>query len=381
MAPNSATEPMIPRRALLAVDVLDSTEPSAVTIDIRRDQTQVKAAPEAGGTGWTGWMPWNPVAVALSVGLMLWLGTAALLAMPVVAPRPANELGSLLILEYHQIGEPEGRWRRSPANLRRDLERLWEQAYRPVLLGDVVRGVIDLPVRTSPVVFTFDDSSPGQFRYLKQNGDFVIDPDSAVGILEAFARRHPEFPPRATFFVLPAAAEPNRLFGQPEHEARKLRYLVSRGFELGNHTLWHADLSKYPEPVVRAQLAQAQRSIASIVPGYRLRTLALPMGSYPRELEWAIRGQAHSTSYEHEGILMVGGGPSPSPFSSRFDPYHIPRVQVTGAALTDWLQYLDRHAAQRYVSDGDPRTVSVPKGRRAGLRPDLRPDLRVIELD
>ncbi len=321
------------------------------------------------------------VALALSIGLMLWLGTAALVAMPVIASRPANELGPLLILEYHQIGKPEGRWRRSPANLRRDLERLWEGAYRPVVLSDVVRGVIDLPAGTSPVVFTFDDSSPGQFRYLEQNGDFLIDPDCAVGILEAFATRHPEFPPRATFFVLPAAAEPNRLFGQPEHEARKLRYLVSHGFELGNHTLWHADLSKYPEAVVRAQLALAQQSIARIVPGYRLRTLALPMGSYPRKLEWAIRGQADRTSYEHEGIVMVGGGPSPSPFSARFDPYHIPRVQVEGAALADWLQYFDRHAGERYVSDGDPSAVSIPKGRRAELRQDLRQDLRVIELD
>lgn len=325
--------------------------------------------------------PVHRVARALSIGLILWLA-AALPAVPAaVAPRPANELGSLLILEYHQIGGPEGRWRRSPADLRRDLEQLWEQGYRPVLLSNVIRGVIELPAGTSPVVLTFDDSSPGQFRYLKQNGALLIDPDCAVGILEAFATHHPEFPPRATFFVLPAAAEPNRLFGQPEHEAHKLRYLVSHGFELGNHTLWHADLSKYPEAVVRAQLALAQQSIARIVPGYRLRTLALPMGSYPRHLEWAIRGQTDRTSYEHEGIVMVGGGLSPSPFSARFEPYHIPRVQVVGTALEDWFHYFDRHAAQRYVSDGDPSTVSIPSRRRAELRHDLRQDLRVIELD
>jgi len=58
------------------------------------------------------------------------------------------------------------------------------------------------------VVLTFDDSSPGQFRYLAQNGSTSVDPDCAVGILEAFARRHPDFGLAATFFVLPGAILP-----------------------------------------------------------------------------------------------------------------------------------------------------------------------------
>jgi hypothetical protein len=45
-----------------------------------------------------------------------------------------------------------------------------------------------------------------------------IDPDCAVRIVETFAALHPEFGLHATFFVLPAADEPNRLFGQPQHE-------------------------------------------------------------------------------------------------------------------------------------------------------------------
>ncbi len=97
--------------------------------------------------------------------------------------------------------------------------------------------------------------------------------------------------------MLPDADEPNRLFGQPEHEARKLRYLVSQGFERGNHTFWHADLSRYPEAIVRAQLARAQQRIEQIVPGYRLRTLALPMGNYPRQIDWAACFGPNIASY------------------------------------------------------------------------------------
>lgn len=286
-----------------------------------------------------------------------------------------------MILEYHQIAEPEGRWTRTPANLRRDIERLRERGYRLVGLTELLDGTFALPAGTSPVVLTFDDSSPGQFRYIERNGRLEIDPECAVAILEAFGRAHPEFGLKATFYVLPGAAQPHRLFGQPEHEARKLQYLVGRGFEIGNHTLWHATLSKYPEAAVRKQLAQAQQWIERLVPGYRLRTLALPMGAYPQQLEWAIQGSADGVSYRHEAILQVAGGVVPSPFSRRFDPYRLPRIQAVESELAYWLGYFDRHPGDRFVSDGDPATVTIPKGRRGELRDLGGRTLRVVERD
>ena len=63
-----------------------------------------------------------------------------------------------MILEYHLIEEPEGRWARTPANFRKDLERLREGGYRLVGLGDFLDGRIDLPAGTTPAVLTFDDS-------------------------------------------------------------------------------------------------------------------------------------------------------------------------------------------------------------------------------
>ena len=49
---------------------------------------------------------------------------------------PPNELGRVMILEYHKIDRPESRWTRTPENFRRDLQRLWEHGYRLVNLGD-----------------------------------------------------------------------------------------------------------------------------------------------------------------------------------------------------------------------------------------------------
>jgi peptidoglycan/xylan/chitin deacetylase (PgdA/CDA1 family) len=290
-----------------------------------------------------------------------------------------NELGRIMILEYHKIDYPEERWTRTPENFRKDLETLYTKGYRLVALNDVLDGKIGVPAGTTPMVLTFDDSSPGQFRYLSKNGSLEIDPKSGVGILEAFTRERPDFGRAATFFVLPGASRPNRLFDQPEHEGRKLQYLVSRGYEIGNHTLWHANLGKYEEPTVRAQIAEAQVWIQRHVPDYRTRALALPHGVYPKDIGWALKGTAKGTTYNIDAILMVAGGAAPSPFSRGFDPVRLPRIQAVERDLGYWLTYFDRNPGERYISDGDPTTIMVPPGRRDRLRPTLPPNLRVVD--
>jgi len=207
----------------------------------------------------------------------------------------------------------------------------------------------------------------------------TIDPKSAVGILEAFTREHPDFGRAATFFVLPAADPPNRLFNQPAWEGHKLQYLMSHGYEIGNHTLWHANLGKYEEPTVRGQIAEAQVWIQRHVPDYRPRTLALPHGVYPKDVTWAVRGTAKGASYQHDAILMVAGGAAPSPFSRNFDALHLPRIQAVEHDLAYWLGYFEKHPGERFVSDGDPAAVTVQGVQRDRLRSPLPRSLRVVE--
>ena len=313
---------------------------------------------------------------ALGVKRALLLAVA--LSGPAAAePLSPNELGRVMILEYHKIDHPENRWTRTPDNFRRDLQRLWERGYRLIGLNDFLDGKILLPSGTTPVILTFDDSSPGQFRYVERQGEWVIDPDCAVGIIEAFARAHPEFGRAATFYVLPGADPPNRLFNQPTLATRKLTYLATNGYEIGNHTLWHANLSRYPEPVVRAQIARAQEWIQRHVPGYRPRTLALPMGGYPRQTRWAETGAVNGTAYRHDAILMVAGGAALSPYAKGFDPYRLPRIQAVETELGGWLTHFDRHPEERYVSDGELATVSVPAKSAGKVR--AIPGLRIVE--
>jgi hypothetical protein len=315
--------------------------------------------------------------IAVVVALLL---TAVLIVVSFAAAdlRP-NELGRVMILEYHKVDYPEERWTRTPENFRRDLETLYALGYRLQSLNDLLDGKITVAAGFTPVVLTFDDSSPGQFRYIEQGGTLVIDPKCAVGVLEAFIAEKPDFGRGATFFVLPGASRPNRLFNQPEHEGRKLRFLVERGYEIGNHTLWHANLGKYPEAVVRKQIAEAQQWIQRHVPDYRIRTLALPHGVYPRDVTWAVRGSAMGASYSHDAILMVAGGAAPSPFSRGFDPLRLPRIQAVERDLAYWLRYFDQRPQERFVSDGDAARITVPSSRRDRLRESLPGSVRVSE--
>src|SRR5262249_54481560 len=286
----------------------------------------VESAQRLHGGGATAQRP-DGLSVIRPLLAVLALAAAGLAAAGTQTLAP-NELGRVMILEYHKIDYPEERWTRTPENFRRDLETLYARGYRLQSLNALLDRRITVPAGTTPVVLTFDDSSPGQFRYVEVNGVLGIDPKCAVGILEAFLREKPDFGRAATFYVLPGASKPNRLFNQPEYEGKKLQYLVSHGYEIGNHTLGHANLGKYDEPVVRVQIAEAQQWIQRYVPDYRIRTIALPHGVYPRDVGWALRGQAKGTAYEHDAILMVAGGAALSPFARDFDPTRLPRIQA-----------------------------------------------------
>jgi hypothetical protein len=290
---------------------------------------------------------------------------------------PFNELGKLMILEYHLIQAEETRWGRSVENFKKDLERLYLAGYRTIGMGEYIDGKIAIPAGTKPVILTFDDSSPGQFKYLVNNGKRAIDPECAVGILLEFHKRHPDFGQKGIFFVLPEAKQPHKLFGQPEFEMEKLKELTALGFEIGNHTLWHANLGKYDASTVQKQLAKSVEAIQKRVPGYSVLSLALPFGVYPKDLHLAVTGRFDGISYRHEAILKVSGGAAPSPFAATCDLLHLPRIQVPSDVYTHWLNYFDKHPEDAFVSDGRVDTVTFPQALKAKFNTAKFGSLRV----
>jgi len=278
-------------------------------------------------------------------------GAGALTAQGGVDPRAR---AIVPVLEYHKIGV-DSRWGRSPERFRRDLEILYQRGYRPVTVAQLIDGALDIPDGTKPIVFTFDDASPGQFRYIERNGGLEIDPRSAVGIWMDFSRAHPDWKPRATFCLLSGADAGHAFFGDKGIEGqksawrfRKLRYLAEQGFELCAHTLWHANLAKYDDATVQEQIARSVLAIDSAVGGYPVRTFALPLGVWPRNRELAARGSwrdsrsGREVRYAFDAVLNVAGPLKRTPERVGGQPTVLNRVQVFGDALECLLRELDR---------------------------------------
>lgn len=285
-------------------------------------------------------------------------------ARPPVSP---NEMGRIPILEYHVIGDHEARFTVERGHFRRHLEFLYARGYRPVNVADLLAKRIDLPAGMSPVVFTFDDASPSQFSYVEESGQLVIDPKSAVGIWLDFQKTHPDWGNKGTFCLLSGANAGHNFFGYGNIDGQKakwrfpkVRWLAAHGFELCNHTLWHATLSKYSDAVVQEQIARGQLAIDSAVPGNHVVTFCLPLGAWPKNRalawtgSWTNPKNGRTLHYDYEAVLEVAGGPARSPFDPKFDAHSIPRVEVYANELEKVIERLDA-SGERYVSAGPAR--------------------------
>jgi Polysaccharide deacetylase len=272
-----------------------------------------------------------------------------------------NELGAVMVLEYHRIGE-EGRWTRSPENFRSDLDLLYSEGYRAMRLSDFVNNKINVEAGCTPVLFTFDDADSSQFRYIEQDGQPAIDPRCAMGVMEDFKKVHPDFNMTATFYVLPT------LFGQDEYTEKKLHFLVDNGYDIGNHTVNHPSLSTLSDSKVVEELTGNISMVQKYLPNYQELSIALPNGEAPKNQDLLKGGSLNGVQYNFIASLLVGANPSPAPCDISFDPMKMPRIQALdpsldkgNAGIYAWLNYFMENPERRYRSDGDPNTVTVPK--------------------
>jgi hypothetical protein len=107
-------------------------------------------------------------------------------------------------------------------------------------------------------------------------------------------------------------------------------------------------LSKYPDAAVQEQIARNVMGIDSAVAGYRVRTMALPQGLWPKNRPLAWKGSwtdpktGKTHSYEFDAVLEVAGGPTRSPYDPKFDPKSINRVIAWSKEIEQALDELDR---------------------------------------
>jgi hypothetical protein len=125
-------------------------------------------------------------------------------------------------------------------------------------------------------------------------------------------------------------------------------WLADQGFELCSHTVWHAMLNKFSDAVVQEQIARNVMAIDSAVPNYKVRTMALPYGIWPKNHELAWQGswtdpktnQTHT--YKMDAVLEVAGGPTRSPFDPEFNAHSVKRIQAVGNDIAKTLDGLDK---------------------------------------
>lgn len=319
--------------------------------------------------------------------------TTALLSPAQLTTFQPNELGFVPILEYHVITtnpKEVAQFVRLADDMRADLQWLYDNDFHVVPLSDVVDNTIQVPPGKHPVALTFDDGTSSHFSYLEdasgkivmdKNGDPVIDPDCAVGILEAFYAEHPDFGHGAHFAPLIFNA-----FAYPDTEQdalfdQKVLWMVENGYEIGNHTHQHNNLTDIPNEEFMMAIGEPQIFMDNLLgdhPGNASDIITLPYGStpdadiHPDQREMMRNGFTYNGQHiSIRGAMLVGADPAPSPAGIQWDKLWIPRIQMFKESIDFWFGMFERGEIVLYTSDGNPGTIAVPNPQHPSLEGQL----------
>ena len=333
--------------------------------------------------------------------------TATMSAEELRRLRP-NELGAIPILEYHSFttkGSEAGPYDRTYKAFQRDLEWLYANGFYVVPLRDVVLNRIAAPAGKRPVVLTFDDSLASQFRLLPgEDGHHRIDPKTAVGVMEAFYRAHPDFGRGGFFAVMLVGCFDYTNPGPVVEEdqvplcGKKIRWLVDHGYEVGNHTITHPNLSDVTDAQLREEVGGMQARVRALDARAEADILAMPFGAYPSDSGNDAQMALLRDGFTYEGqevriiaCLKVGAEPQVSPASVAWDPIYIARIIAYDSDdygySRFWFARFAENPSSLYVSDGDPGTITVPSALPPAIDGTLdegkveRDGLRLVRYD
>ncbi len=286
-----------------------------------------------------------------------------------------NELGRIPVMMYHHIVNIDDNkytggnvdkdgYNRTSNAFRNDLEFYYKNGYRMIRLIDYVNGRIDVEYGKSPIVLTFDDGNADNIKVLglDDNGDIIIDPNSAVGILEEFKKKYPDFSVTATFFVTGA------LFNQGEYNEKILKFLVDNGYDVGNHTKDHNNMSNISEDETEYVVGYVYDKLEKIINDKYVNIVALPFGtpylSTHKNFSHIKKSNFNGKTYNTVTALRVGWEPDTSPFSKNFNKDFIKRCRAydnNGKEFDIDMVFNSILKDLRYISDGDPSTITIPK--------------------
>jgi hypothetical protein len=119
-----------------------------------------------------------------------------------------NESGKIMVVMFHNFVESftptkydDGQYTTTFSEFEKLLQELYDKDYRLISMTDYLNNNIDVPAGCIPMIFTFDDGTSGQFNLVNENGTLKANKKSAVGVMEEFHERHPDFGLEGTFYV------------------------------------------------------------------------------------------------------------------------------------------------------------------------------------
>ena len=279
-----------------------------------------------------------------------------------------NELGKVPIMMYHGIKnmknsetsytggnvDKDGYTRTSEA-FRNDLEFYYQEGYRMIKLSDYINGKIDVEYGKSPIILTFDDGNANNIKVtgVDSNGNIVIDPNSAVGILEEYKKKYKDFNVTAIFFLT------NNLFNQQEYDEKIINWLINNGYEVGNHTQGHNNFTTINEAKTEEVVGYMYKKLDEISNNKSSKIIALPYGSpynkTHKNYNHILEGSYNGTTYKTEAALRVGWEPEISPFNKEFDKTFLKRCRAydNNGLEFDIKMVFKNLEKTRYISDGE----------------------------
>ena len=299
-----------------------------------------------------------------------------------------NELGNVPIMMYHGIQDVENKYtggnidkdgyQRTAKAFKEDLEFYYQNGYRMIRLDDYVKGIIDVEAGKSPIILTFDDGLSNNIKVtgLDDEGNIIIDKNSAVGILEEFKKKYPDFNVTATFFVN------GGLFNQSEYNEKILNWLVNNGYDIGNHSYSHADFTTISKEKSVQEIGSIYNLLDKYIKDKYVNIVALPFGSpYDKEHEnfnSILKGSYNDKEYETISTLRVGWESEVSPFNKKFDKTFLKRIRAydNNGVEFDIEMNFKILEDNRYISDGDKNTIVIPKEKEELLNNIY--DLKVV---
>ncbi|NLM62842.1 MAG: polysaccharide deacetylase family protein [Mollicutes bacterium] len=303
-----------------------------------------------------------------------------------------DELGNVPIMMYHGIHNlknddtayiggnvDKSGYQRTAEAFRKDLEFYYQNNYQMIRLIDYVNGIIDVELGKSPIILTFDDGLKNNILVtgLDEEGNIIIDPNSAVGILESFKKKYPDFNVTATFFLN------GELFGQPEYNEKIIKWLINNGYDIGNHSFSHSDFTTISSEKVEEEIGKLYNKLDKIIPDKYVNVVALPFGS-PYNMDHPnfahiLKSTYNGVTYETISTLQVGWKSELSPFNKDFNPLFLKRIRAYDNLGEDFdIEYNFKLLEKtRYISDGDKDTIVIPKEKADSVYQDTQ--LEIIE--